>query len=156
MKRGAIIGLEALVNLIPHILITVALIFILGMFVNSFLSSGKTVEDQDFIRISAEITELMKAPSTISVPISNPQSMTLGLFAQENAPSNCKNLPCFCMEYYKEKKPLLRCQPYDKLQPCSFSDCSKPCFEPNIQPIELTLERKSVTLTRKCNVISLT
>ena len=155
MKKG-VMSLDALVKLIPHILITVALAYIVVMFFTSLTSSGKTVEDQDFIRISAELNELMKAPGSISVPISNPQEMTLGLFAQENAPPECRNLPCFCMRYNKDNKPLLRCQPYDKLSPCTQSDCENSCFAPNIQPVKLSSERKSVTLTRKCNVILLT
>ena len=154
MKRGEI-SLKALVVLIIHILPLVALLVILGVFVNSFLSSTKTVEERDFTRIKLEFDEIVKAPGKIVVPVSNPNGMILATYPPDNSPPSCDKKPCVCIYYKKDGKDLERCQIYDKLQDCVPNECGKACLA-KIPPTTFLSERKSVTITRSCNAISIT
>ena len=153
MKRGAIIGLEALVKLVPTVLITVALLFIIGLFINSFMNSNKTVEEQDFARIRAEVDELVKAPGEITVPISNPSGMKLATYPADKSPARCNNHQCLCIYYVKDGKSLERCEIYEKFKDCS-GDCKSPCIlEGTVKDLPAT--QKTITLKRSCNAITI-
>lgn len=151
MKKG-ILALEALVKLIPTILITVALIVILGTFINSFLSSNKTVEEQDFARIRAEVDELLKLKilGTITVPVSNPNGVIITTYSQNDALPICNQKPCICINYRKDGKELNRCQIYEQL-----ADCSKVCIS-RTSHLTLSSSQKTVTVTRSANDILIT
>lgn len=147
MKRGLIV-LKALVKLLPTLLISIALIAILYSLISS-LTSSKTPEEQDFERIVNEMDELIKNPGEITVPLANPNGLLLRFFTKENSPPVCKNNPCVCVEYRKDGEPKHKCKQY-KLSTCE--DCSKACITQQ-PPIVLLSERKSITLTRRCNEV---
>ncbi len=154
MKKGAIIGFEALVPFLYTLLITIALIFILAMFLNS-LSSNKTPEEQDFERIAKEMDELIKAPErepqSITVPIQNPNGIILALYReQDDFERLCKQKPCLCAYYKKEGKEMKKCKVYEKL-----NNCGKVCID-RTSHLTLKSDQKTATITRRTNEITIT
>ena len=160
-KKGALITLEAIVKLLPHILLTIAALAILfGMIAMIFIKE-KTPAETDFKRVKEEFDILVKreykSPISFEVPLTAQTSYRIILYNRYEAPKVCMKQSCLCLYDYNSEKQLYveTCVPYDKLAGECTGDCNEPCV-PATNQVEIIKERTfTLRILRMCGAFSI-
>lgn len=164
MKKGSLISLEALVKLIPHLILTIAIMVVIGMFVYYLLYPPLTDPQKDFKRLTQDIEAVMKVETggefTIRSPMQAKASYTLFVYPKTDdvseIPPRCKKQSCICIMEIKEGAPFETCKAYPDLKKCPGTGVpcgSQICFR-NYDRIEVNEdEPKSIPIVKDCNII---
>jgi len=161
MKRGEI-TLEALVKLIPHIMITVLLIAIFTSLILIFMAKEKSPEEQDFQRILAEVDDLIDVdylePETIVVPVQSDSPLKLSFYPKtsKTLPVSCQKQTCICLIHTKKNKIVETCKIYSEIKgTCGTDKCGDICFS-KTTTLAIKPDVTSVTITRGCHELTIT
>ena len=166
MKKGEV-SFEALVKLIPHILITVGLLFILVMFVASFYAKQKSPEEQDFQRIITELDELLDRSFvgnelSIRVPVQAKSVLDMIMYPAEDAPPICQKKSCVCLYQQKDGQIYPTCKTLPKItgrcREDQLGDCrveaNSLCFDRE-RRARMNPTDKVVTVSRTCEGVKI-
>jgi len=166
MKKGALISLEALVKLIPHLLLTIGLLFLIGMIMYSLLFPPLTEPQKDFKRLTEDVEDIIEnAVQTPQLRITTPMiakaGYTIAIHYKDSPilPPRCKGAACLCLyEIYQGKKQET-CKQYPDFTACSETtyQCGKTlCFSKQPQIVVAAGEPTRVSTNLDCNTIAIT
>ena len=160
-KKGEV-SLEALVKLIPHILITIGLAAIAVYVILIFTATTKTSEEQDFQRVLAEVDDLIQSefvnPQAITVPIQAESALKITTYpaGSVDLPKQCQGQSCICLYAVKESKLIATCKLYTQIaRRCGTDKCGDLCFS-SVKTLSLPPGQTTVTVTRGCHELSIT
>ena len=158
MNKKGVISLEALVKLIPHLLITIGLLTVLVVMLAIFFTREKTPEEQDFQRIIAEVDELVKTPykgsEFVSVPIKKESKLSIIIYPAGKSPAKCEDKSCICQTIQKDGGYVENCKVYNKISNVCKEECGGICFS-SVKRIIIAPEATTVTIARGCNEITI-
>ena len=123
---------ESLVKLIPHLLLTIGLIFILSTLYSSFFAKEKSPDEQDFNRIVEELKSMLerqKDTDCIRVPVRSGSALLVSVNPKGSlaAPAGCAGDACLCHTPVKEGSTgKLNCVRFTKIVDCSQTNA---CFK---------------------------
>ncbi len=164
MKKGSMISLEALVKLIPHLILTIAIMVVIGMFVYYLLYPPLTDPQKDFKRLTEDFEAVMKVETggefTIRSPMQAKALYTIFVYPKTDdvseIPPRCKKQSCICIMEIKGGAPFETCKAYPDLKKCPGTDApcgSQVCFA---NYIRITVDKDkpiSIPITKQCNLI---
>lgn len=164
-KRGEI-SLEALVKMIPHLILTLALFIVIGMFVYQMMTPQLTEPQKDFYRFAKDVEGTIEAAKDtptlqIKTPLQAKAGYTIATYPAGSpvSPPRCNEQACMCLYEVDEGRKLETCKQFTNLIPCdetSYTCGVDLCF--NSQTVvEVTKdEPKTVSINLDCNSISIT
>ena len=166
MKKGSLISLEALVKLIPHLILTIAIMVVIGMFVYYLLYPPLTDPQKDFKRLTQDLEAVMKAETggkfTIKSPMQAKASYTMFVHPKPDdiseIPPRCKKQSCICIMEIKEGEPFETCKAYPDLKKCPGSEapCGSQLCLANYDRIPVDEDKPiSISINKNCNVIKI-
>lgn len=152
MKKGQLLAFEALVKLIPHIIVLIVVIAVLVLFVNVFLAKDVTPEMKDFERILSEVDYLMKQPNsgeaqTITVPVQRDSNLNMHFLTPGNMVNQCNKKACLCLNSDKGA--------FCKVYPDFTEECTLNCNVCSIEVFPIRNEKTKVKITRACGKIKI-
>lgn len=131
MKKGDV-SLQSLVKLIPHLLLTIGLVYILYLLSSSFFSKELSPDEQDFNRIVEELKSMLdrkQDTDCIRVPVRSGSALLVSVNPKGSlaAPPGCSGDACLCHAPVRDGEVgKLNCVRFAKIDDCSESnDCFK-------------------------------